>query len=115
MEPVQTMRSIDTLLSHVWMVRAFLKHCEEAEEDEELRDVHRALYDYMLALGNAWKQQEAEAYLKQARKKLRRLKEAAELFAEVQPEVSTHTNFQMARQSLEVAVRQIIDLLETDE
>ena len=46
---------------------------------------------------------------------LRRLKEAAELFAEVQPEVSTHTNFQMARQSLEVAVRQIVDLLETDE
>ena len=41
---------IDLLLSHVWMIRAFLKHCEEAEEDDELRDVQRALYDYMLAL-----------------------------------------------------------------
>ena len=27
------MKQIDALLSHVWMVRAFLKHCEEAEED----------------------------------------------------------------------------------
>lgn len=115
MTPEEKMRRVDDLLAHVWMVRTFVKHSEEAEEDDDLHDVHRGLYDYMLALGNAWKQQEAEAYLKQARKKLRRLKEAAELLAEVQPEVSTHTNFQMARQSLEVAVRQIIDLLETDE
>ena len=35
-----TMQTIDTLLSHVWMVRAFLKHCEEAEEDEELSLIH---------------------------------------------------------------------------
>lgn len=115
MTPEEKMRRVDDLLAHVWMVRTFVKHSEEAEEDDDLHDVHRGLYDYMLALGNAWKQQEAEAYLKQSRKKLRRLKEAAELFAEVQPEVSTHTNFQMARQSLEVAVRQIVDLLETDE
>ena len=40
--------AIDDLLSHVWMVRAFLKHCEEAEEDEELREVPRALYDLSL-------------------------------------------------------------------
>ena len=44
-------REIDLWLSHVWMIRAFLKHCEEAEEDDELRDVQRTLYDYMLALG----------------------------------------------------------------
>ena len=51
MNPDEKMRRIDTLLSHVWMVRAFLKHCDEAEEDDELCEVHRALYDYMLALG----------------------------------------------------------------
>ena len=106
------MKRIDTLLSHVWMVRTFLKHCDEVAEDDDLRDVHRALYDYMLALGEAWKQQDAEAYLKQARKKLRRLREAARLFAEIQPEVSGHTNFQMANQSLGAAVDQIGQLLE---
>ena len=32
------MHQIDRLLSHVWMVRTFLKHSEEAEEDDELRE-----------------------------------------------------------------------------
>jgi hypothetical protein len=114
MTPEEKMRRIDDLLSHVWMVRTFVKHSEEAEEDDDLHEVHRGLYDYMLALGTAWKQQDAEMYLKQATKKLRRLRAATDLFAEVQPEVSTHTNFQMARQSLEVAVRQVVDLLEDD-
>ena len=47
----QCVKEIDLLLSHVWMVRTFLKHSEEAEEDDELQEVHRTLYDYMLALG----------------------------------------------------------------
>ena len=33
------------------MVRAFVKHSDEATEDDELASVHRDLYDYMLALG----------------------------------------------------------------
>jgi hypothetical protein len=111
MSPEEKMRRIDDLLSHVWMVRTFVKHSEEAEEDDDLNEVHRKLYDFMLALGNAWKQQDADAYLKQAGKKLRRLREATELFAEIQPEVSTHTNFQMARHSLEVAVNEIAEIL----
>ena len=113
MTPDETMRRIDDLLTHVWMVRTFLKHSEEAEDDEELCEVHRKLYDYMLALGNAWKAQDADAYLKQANKKLRRLREAKQLFAEIQPEVSTHTNFEMARRSLEMAVDEIGRLLES--
>ena len=110
----ERMHRIDTLVSHVWMVRTFLKHSEEAEEDDELRDVVRDLYDYMLSLGTAWKEQDAEAYLKMAKKKLRRLREAVDLFAEIQPEISTHMNFQMARRSLEAAVEEIGALLETN-
>ena len=106
------MQTIDTLLSHVWMVRAFLKHCEEAEEDEELCDVHRALYDYMLALGAPLKAADAEAYLKAARKKYSKLRKATELFQEIQPEISSHTNFQMACHSLVAAVEQVGKLLE---
>lgn len=107
----QRMQAIDTLLSHVWMVRTFLKHSEEAEEDDELCEVHRALYDYMLALGQPLRNGDAETYLKQAKKKLRRLREATELFSEIQPEISSHTNFQMACTSLRTAVRQIESLL----
>lgn len=103
---------IDGWLSHVWMIRAFLKHCEEAEEDDELRDVQRTLYDYMLALGGPLRAGDHAKYLKQAKKKLRKLKEADELFQEIQPEISSHTNFQMAAASLKISVKQIGDLVE---
>jgi len=39
--PSELMKLIDTQLAHVWMVRAFLKHSEEAAEDDELAEVHR--------------------------------------------------------------------------
>jgi hypothetical protein len=106
-----SMQRIDTLLSHLWMVRTFLKHSEEAEEDEELRDVHRGLYDYMLALGAPLEAGDAAAYLKQAGKKYSKLKKAAELFLEIQPEVSSHTNFKMAARSLTAVVDEIGQVL----
>ena len=101
------MRRIDAQLSHVWMVRTFLKHSEEAEDDEELCEVHRALYDFSLALGGPLQAGDAAAYSKQARKKRGKLRKATALFLEIQPEVSTHTNFQMAAASLSLAVDEI--------
>ena len=101
------MHHIDGLFSHVWMVRAFLKHSDEAVEDEELCSVHRTLYDVMLALGGPLKADDSDAYFKQLQKKISKLRKATELFLEIQPEVSSHTNFQMAAQSLKLAVQQI--------
>lgn len=101
------MQHVDALLSHVWMVRTFIKHSEELEDDPELSDVQRTLYDFMLALGTAWKAQDAEAYLRQAKKKLSKLRQATNDFEELQPEVSTHMNFQMAVRSLKQAVEEI--------
>jgi cob(I)alamin adenosyltransferase len=106
------MHRIDALLAHVWMVRAFLKHSDETQDDEELQEIHRELYDYMLALGRSWTDQDAAAYLKQAHKKLHKLQAAAARFAEIQPEVSGHTNFQMAVRSLTAATGEIAALLE---
>lgn len=106
------MQTIDTQLAHVWMVRAFLKHSDEAAEDDELAEVHRELYDYMLALGGPLKENNAAEYLRMARKKLGRLKKASETFATIQPEISQHTNFQMAVQSLRAAVAEVVRLLE---
>ena len=106
------MHRIDQLLSHVWMVRAFLKHSEEAEDDDEVCEVHRTLYDYMLALGKPLDKNDPERYLKLAKKKLTKLKNATQLFSGIQPEVSGHTNFKMAVMSLESAVAEIADLVE---
>lgn len=105
------MHRLDAVLTHVWMVRTFIKHSEEAEEDEELRDVQRTLYDYLLSLGTAWKEQDAEAYLRQAKKKLSKLRAATADFVEIQPEISTHMNFQMAVRSLQTAVAEVTALM----
>jgi cob(I)alamin adenosyltransferase len=107
----ELMHAIDTQLSHAWMVRAFVKHSEEASEDEELAEVHRELYDFMLALGGPLKEGSSEEYLKLAKKKFGKLKRAAELFEKIQPEVSQHTNFQMAVASLKAAVAEVERLL----
>ena len=107
MPPDDAMRQIETQLAHVWMVRAFLKHSDEAVDDDELQQVQRTLYDYQLAVGAAWKAQDAAEYLKLAGKKLAKLRQAADDFARLQPEVSTHTNFQMAAASLSAAVAEI--------
>jgi hypothetical protein len=119
MSPTDAMIRIDMLLSHVWMVRTFLKHSDEVDEDDELGEVHRGLYDYMLALGESWKRQDAAEYLRVARKKFARLKRTAEQFQQLQPDVSTHMNFQMAARSLTAAVAEIASVLdeikETDE
>jgi hypothetical protein len=112
MSPADLMQAIDAQLAHVWMVRAFVKHSDEAADDEELAAVHRELYDYMLALGGPLKEGNAEEYLKLASKKFGKLKKATELFERIQPEVSQHTNFLMAVASLRVAVFEVERLLQ---
>ena len=107
MSPDEAMRRIETQLAHVWMVRAFLKHNDDAQDDEQLQEIQRTLYDYQLAVGAAWKSADAPAYLKQARKKLAKLQAASDDFARVGPEVSTHTNFRMAAASLAAAAAEI--------
>ncbi len=107
------MRDVDDQVAHVWMVRTFLKHSDEAAEDDELASVHRDLYDFMLALGPPLDAGDAATYLKLARKKLGKLRRATELFLEIQPEISEHMNFRMAAQSLRLAVQRITALLES--
>jgi cob(I)alamin adenosyltransferase len=111
MSPADDMHRIDTLLSHVWMVRTFLKHSDEAQDDTELAEVHRELYDYMLALGSAYQAGDAATYLKTASKKLAKLRRITDQFRELQPDVSTHMNFQMAQRSLTAAVDEIARIL----
>ena len=106
------MQAIDREIAAIWMVRTFLKHSDEAAEDEELASVHRDLYDFMLALGPSLDSGDAAAYLKLARKKIGKLKRATALFEEIQPEISGHMNFQMASASLRLAVSRVSELME---
>ncbi len=112
MTPIERMRAVDAQCSHVWIVRTFLKHSEESEEDARLMPVVRELYDYCLSLGPTFTAQDAAGYLKLAGKKLSKLRAAAAEFRRVQPEVSAHTNFKMAVQSLEAAVEAIGKMLD---
>jgi len=107
--------AIDEQLSHLWMVRTFIKHSDEAQEDEDLRDIARDLYDYILAVAPAKLAEDDNAYLKMARKKFSKLRKAAELYDEIQADVSSHTNFEMANKSLQLVVRQIDSILQSSE
>lgn len=109
------MLEIDAWLSHIWMVRAFLKHSDEAADDEELAEVHRGLYDFMLALGPSLDANDSNRYLRIARKKRSKLRAAAESFRALQPEISGHMNFRMAAKSLTLAVAKVESLLEERE
>lgn len=109
---VALMHEVDNWISHVWMVRTFLKHSDEATDDEELAEIHRGLYDFMLALGPSKDAGDAPRYLRIARKKISKLRKTAAAFRELQPEVSGHMNFRMAAQSLGLAVHKIDELLQ---
>ena len=104
---------IDQQVAHLWMVRTFLKHADEAEDDDELRSVVRDVYDFILAVGPIEEADDEAAYLKSAKKKLSKLRKATELYEEIQPEVSGHTNFVMAAKSLRIALDAITKALQS--
>lgn len=111
--PIEMVRAIDTEVTHVWMIRTFLKHADEAEDDEDLRAIVRDLYDFILAVGPLDEVDDPALYLKMARKKASKLRRATELYEEIQPEVSGHTNFVMAARSLRTAVDRILDVIKS--
>ncbi len=111
MTPPEAMKRINTILAHAWMVRAFLKHADEIQEDEEMLDVHRMIFDYIRALEPSFQGQDAKEYLHRARGKLPKLKRSADFFAGNYRRASDHTNFEMAAASLSGCVRQIEEIL----
>ncbi|MBI2190502.1 MAG: amidohydrolase [Planctomycetes bacterium] len=107
----EAMKRIDLILSHAWMVRAFLKHAPEIERDADLMTIPRAIFDYARALEAARTQSDTGRYLRLARNKLHRLKAAAERLEEELGKISDHTNFKQAAASLSGCVRQIEEVL----
>ena len=109
--PAEAMRRIDTLLSHVWMVRTFVKHSEEAEDFPELMGMVRAVFDTARALET--RVGDPTAYVKMLSKKLGKVRAAAAQFRLDAAEASTHTNFEQAVISIEACVDEWQRLLDT--
>ena len=57
MTPSEAMEALNGTLAHAWMVRTFLKHAEEIQEDEEMLEIPRMIFDYIRALEPAYQAQ----------------------------------------------------------
>lgn len=112
MTPADAMERINLLLSHAWMVRQFLKHADEVQDDAEMLEVHRMIFDYSRAVEPSYGRKDATEYLRRARGKLGKLRKQAEFFEQNYRRVSDHMNFVMAATSLAFVVRQIEEVLE---
>ena len=113
MNSAQAMERINVLVAHAWMVRTFLKHTPEFEENVDRMEIPRTIFDFARAIETRYTARDPEAYLKMVRKKLGKLRAAAERFATEQPGISNHTNFQQAALSLTGCVRTIAEILES--
>jgi hypothetical protein len=111
MSPEEAMERINTTLAHAWMVRNFLKHADEVQEDEQMLEVHRMIFDYIRALEPSYQRKDAKEYLRRAQGKVPKLRRVAEYFASDYRRVSTHTNFEMAAVSLSDCIQRIEEIL----
>jgi hypothetical protein len=111
MSPAQAMERINTILAHAWMVRTFLKHAEEIQDDAELLEAPRMIFDYCRAVEPSRERGDVADYLRRAKGKLPKLRRVAELFAREHQRVSDHTNYQMAALSLQGVVQEIEETL----
>jgi hypothetical protein len=111
MTPEETVERVQVILAHAWMVRTFLKHSEEIQDDDEMLDVHRTLFDSIRAVEPAYQRQDHADYLRRIKGKLPKIRRAAEFFAREYRRITDHTNFQMAAHSLSGCVRQLEEIL----
>jgi hypothetical protein len=110
MTPEEAVERLNAVLAHLWMVRTFLKHAEEIQEDEILLDVPRTLFDSIRAVEPAYQRKDHADYLRRLKGKLPKLRRVAEVLATEHRRVSDHTNFQMATLSLQEGVRRLEEI-----
>ncbi len=108
--PQEIVDRCEKLMAHAWMVRTFIKHCEEADEYPELMGIVRAVFDTSRALET--RIDDPSAYLKMLQKKLGKLRKAAEQFRIDTEEASTHTNFKQAVVSMDACIEGLDALIE---
>jgi hypothetical protein len=82
------------VMAHGWMIRTFIKHCDEVEDFPELNEMARTIFDAFRAVET--QTGSPAEYFKTLRKKLGKLRAAAEQYAKDAWTASTHTNFQQS-------------------
>src|SRR5213592_3022629 len=80
MTPPEAVARLNTVLAHAWMVRTFLKHADEIQDNEDMLDVPRVLYDSIRAVEPAFQRGDTTEYLRRLKGKLPKLRKAAEYF-----------------------------------
>lgn len=98
-----------TIMAHAWMVRTFVKHSAEVEEFPELMEIVRTVFDMSRALET--RVEDPAAYLHMLKKKIGKLRQAAEQFRHDAPLASSHTNFQQAVISIDACVAALEEIL----
>ena len=110
MTPDDAVQRLNLVLAHAWMVRAFLKHADEIQENEDMLDVPRTLYDSVRAVEPAFQRGDTADFLRRLKGKLPKIRKAAEYFNSHFKEFSPHTNFEMAALSLLGVVKQMEEI-----
>src|SRR5262249_11500984 len=110
MTPEEAVTRLNTVLAHAWMIRTFLKHADEIQENEDMLEVPRTLYDSIRAVEPARERGDTGDYLRRLKGKLPKLRRVAEYFNAHCKEFSPHTNFEMAAVSLLGVVKQMEEI-----
>ncbi len=98
------------VMSHAWVVRTFIKHCDEVEDFPELMNIARVIFDTSCALET--RLDDPAQYLRMLQKKIGKFQKAVEQFHIDAPHASTHTNFVQAGISLQTSLDDLQSLLQ---
>ncbi len=97
-------------VAHAWMVRTFIKHCDEVEDYPELMGITRSVFDLACALEN--RVDDPADYLRMLGKKMGRFRKAVTSFQSDYKNASLHTNFEQAAISITACEKELSELLE---
>lgn len=110
LSPSDLVNECQNELAHAWVVRAFVRHSDEAEDFPEITEIGRAVFDVTRALET--RVDDPAAYFRMLQKKIGKFRQAIEQFAGEAPQVSTHTNFQQSVISMRAVGERLQKLLE---
>lgn len=97
------------VMAHAWMVRTFVKHSDEVDDFPELNEMARTIFDVFRAVET--QVHDPAGYFKTVRKKIGKLRSAADQFEKDAWHASTHTNFQQAVISAKFVSEQLLELV----
>ncbi len=105
----QLVQRAQNVMAHGWMIRTFIKHCDEVEDFPELNEMARTIFDVFRAVETQIN--DPVAYFRTIRRKIGKLREAAVQFRKDAWHASTHTNFQQCAIAAEFLGQQLAELL----